>query len=124
MRGLGCSEEEAAAIAADDKAIEKGAKMEFDLPPEKLEVARKYCRADTKKRPTVYNFTKTPPKRKKSSEKVEIVQQLAQFLMQAQDLDCENVTVVNEGQEISFDVNSQGYSLKLTAHRKKKGAGA
>ena len=37
---LKISEEEAKQLIADDKAIDQGKKMDFDLPPDKLKIAR------------------------------------------------------------------------------------
>ena len=44
MRLLDCSEEEARQIIADDKAIDKGERMSFDLDPEKEKEAKKMAK--------------------------------------------------------------------------------
>lgn len=123
---MGCSAQEADEVLSADKAIDKDAPMDFDLTPEQLVISRKYTRAEAKKRnegPTVYNFEKKATTRKKSEEKVTIIDGIAHFLQTFSEISCKNVQVLNAGQEISFDVNGVGYSVKLTAHRKKKGEG-
>ena len=40
---LGCSIEEAKQVIADDKAIDKGERMSFDLTPEQEKRAKKYA---------------------------------------------------------------------------------
>ena len=49
MRLLNCSEEEAKQIIADDKAIDKGERMSFDLDPEKEKEAKKMANTGTRK---------------------------------------------------------------------------
>lgn len=43
MTALKVSEQEARDIMAYDKAVDRGEKTEYDLPQEKLEVARKFA---------------------------------------------------------------------------------
>ena len=64
MRLLQCSEEEALDIIAQDKAIDQGKRVEFDLDPEKEKHAKKMANAGVRKAPTVYNFEPKDKKRK------------------------------------------------------------
>ena len=48
MRNLKCSKEEAEQIIADDKAIDRGERMAFDLSPEAEKQAKKYANTGTR----------------------------------------------------------------------------
>ena len=50
--------------------------------------------------------------------KVNFIHYLEEWLLTT---DVENVTIVNEQKEISFDIKSENYSLSLIKHRPKKG---
>ena len=63
MHILGCSEEEAKQIIADDKAIDRGEKMPFDLDADKEKIAKQYTKTGTRKAPTVYKLDNEGGKR-------------------------------------------------------------
>ena len=63
MEALHCTEAEAEQIMADDKAIDRGEKMDFDLSPEAEKVARKFAHTGTRKTPTAYKLDNTGGKR-------------------------------------------------------------
>ena len=73
MRKLGLTDEEIQQMLKDDKAIDKGEKMDFDLTPEQAKVAKKYTNTGTRKQPTVYNFDTTNRKRKENPTKASII---------------------------------------------------
>ena len=50
--------------------------------------------------------------------KVNFIHYLEEWLLTT---NVENVTIVNEQKEISFDIKGENYSLSLIKHRKKKG---
>ena len=54
MKKLGLSDEEIAELVADDDAIEKGEKMDFDLTAEQQKEAKKYTKAS--RTPVVFSF--------------------------------------------------------------------
>lgn len=54
---------------------------------------------------------------KKDEIKVAFIKQLENLLLTT---DVENVTIVNEQKEVSFDIKGENYSLSLIKHRKVK----
>lgn len=118
MRLLQCDEAEARQVIADDKAIDRGEKMPFDLPPDKVEIARKYTKIGTRKAPTVYNFTQR--KRKENPTKASIIAELADFLKEHSENACENVEVTNKERQIAFSIGDNKYELTLVQKRAPK----
>ena len=76
MRGLKCSKAEAEQILADDKAIDRGERMSFDLDKEREKEARKYARTGTRQT----NGAKVERKRKENPTKAQIIAEIAKFL--------------------------------------------
>lgn len=120
MYCLKCSREEALQVIADDKAIDRGQKMDFDLPPDKLKVAREYAKCGTRKAPTVYNFDTSNRKRKENPTKAGIIEELAKFLQEHSENACENVNVTNKERQIAFTIGENSYELTLVQKRKPK----
>lgn len=117
---LKISEEEARQLIADDKAIDQGKKMDFDLPPEKLKIAREYTKCGTRKAPTVYNFDTTNRKRKENPTKASIIAELAKFLQEQSENACVDVNVTNAERQIAFSIGDNKYELTLIQKRKPK----
>jgi hypothetical protein len=127
---LGCSEEEAIEVMAADKAIDRGEKMDFDLPPDKAKVAKEYTRTGTRKVKsetenkgvTVYDLDNTGGKRnrKENPTKGGIIAELAKFLMEQSENACENVEITNKERQIAFSVGENSYELTLVQKRKPK----
>lgn len=116
VRILGITTEEAQALIEDDKKIDKGEKMPFDLTAEQKKEVKKYISTGTRK-PTVYKFDEKKAKnRKKDEEKSEIISKIAEFLHNS-GYNCE---IVNTEGKISLELNENSYSLTLTKHRKSK----
>ena len=111
MRELGVDEQTAEQLIADDKAIDRGERMPFDLTPEQENLARKSHRGESKK-PRVYNFDTR--KRKENTTKSGIIADLGQFLAEK----VENLEIINAEREISFSLDGKPFSLTLTQHRK------
>lgn len=111
MRELGVDEQTAERLMADDKAIDRGKRMPFDLTPEQEKVARKSHRGEAKA-PRVYNFDTR--KRKENTTKSGIIADLGQFLAEK----VENLEIVNAERQISFTLDGRSFSLTLTQHRK------
>lgn len=116
MRKLGMTEEEIKQVLEDDKAIDHGEKMDFDLSDEKAKEAKKYTRTGTRK--TVYNFNKR--KRKENATKGGIITALAKFLTENEDTACENVQIANAERLITFKCGENLYDLTLIQKRKPK----
>lgn len=108
--------EEKANEAWWDNEINHNRPTPFDLTKEQQKEAKKatITTSDKKKAPTNYKFDKKT--RPKDAEKVEILQKINDFVKKI----AENSEIVNEGQEISFSLGENDYSLKLTRHRKTK----
>ena len=116
MKNLDISEAEALEIMAEDKAIDRGEKMPYDLPPEKLKVAQTFAKADRK--PGVYKFT--PRQRKENPTKADIISAIFEYLPHLESVLCENVEILNKERQISFTVGENKYELTLTQKRKPK----
>ena len=118
MAGLGCSADEAREIYAADCAIDKGEKMTFDLPPEKLKDAQKFAHTGTRKTPPAYKFTKR--ERKPNATKAGIIGELAQFLSEKSEFSVENLEITNKERQISFKIGDDCFELTLVQKRKPK----
>ena len=115
MKALKVSEAEAREILAYDAEVEHTSKAEFDLPPDKLEVARKFAHTGTRKmKETGLNLPKK--ERKPNEAKREIVEALRQAISEMSD----NVTVTNIERQISFELDGETYEVTLVQKRKPK----
>ena len=114
MRVLGCTEEEALDIISNDKAIDQGKRVDFDLDPEREKMAKKMANAGTKK-PTVYKFDTKDKKRKENPTKAGIIQYLFECLT-----DYDNVAISNKERQITFSTGGEKYELTLVQKRAKK----
>ena len=119
MRILGCTEEEALDIIANDKAIDQGKRVEFDLDPEREKMAKKMANVGTKK-PTVYKFDTKEKKRKENPTKAGIIAELAKFLEENSENACENVEITNKERQIAFKIGENDFELTLVQKRAKK----
>ena len=117
MRLLGISAEEAEKMLADDCAIDKGERMDFDLTKEQEKVAKKMANVTTKKAPTVYNFER---KRKENPTKAAIISEIAEFLTKNSENACQDVKITNKERQVSFKIGENDYELTLVQKRKPK----
>lgn len=119
---LGMTKEEAEAMLAEDKRIDRGEVMEWDLPPEEHKKAMKYANSDEKKKkaPTAYNFDTSKKKRKENPTKANIIALLATILSENSDFCAENVTIPNKERMIAFTVGDNAFELTLVQKRKPK----
>lgn len=120
MRILGVSESEADKIIADDKAIDRGERMSFDLDPATEKMAKKMANAGTRKKPTVYNFDTSKRQRKENPTKAGIIAELAKFLTEQSENACENVNITNKERQIAFECGGNKYELTLVQKRTPK----
>lgn len=121
LRKLGLSEEEIAEVLADDKAIDKGAKL-FELTDEQKKVVKKMTNSDTKTKKTastVYKFEQKKT-RKENATKGSIIAEIAQFLSENVQLSCELVEITNKERQIAFRIGENDYELTLVQKRKPK----
>ena len=112
MRNLKCSKEEAEQILADDKAIDRGERMSFDLSKEAEKQAKKYANSDTRK-----TSGKTERKRKENPTKAGVIAEIAKFLAE---IGYEMVEITNKERQIAFKIGENDYELTLVQKRKPK----
>lgn len=115
--GLKISTEEATQIYESDKAIDKGEKQDFDLPPEQVKIGQKYAHTGTRKSPPVYKFDKR--ERKQNPTKAGIIKYLAENLAEFEGIS--NLDIANKERLITFSFNGENFDLTLIQKRKKKG---
>ena len=122
MEALHCSEAEAEQIMADDRKIDRGEKMPFDLDPEAEKVARKFAHTGTRKSPPAYKLDNTGGKRsrKENPTKASIISELAKFLAEDSENACVNVEITNKERQIAFKIGENSYELTLVQKRKPK----
>ena len=113
MRLLKCSKEEAEQIVADDKAIDRGERMAFDLDPQAEKQAKKYANTGTRQT----NGAKTERKRKENPTKATIISEIAQFLTEN---GYEIVEISNKERQIALKVGENAYEITLVQKRKPK----
>ena len=113
MRGLKCSREEAEQILADDKAIDRGERMSFDLDTEKEKDAKKYARTGTRQT----NGIKVERKRKENPTKAQIIAEIAKFLTEN---GYDSVEITNKERQIALKVGENAFELTLVQKRQPK----
>ena len=118
MKKLGMTDTEIAEVLAADKAIDRGERMDFDLPPEQEKIAKKFANTKEHKTPTVYQFQKR--ERKANPTKGAIIAEIAQFLTETSENACENVVITNKERQISFTIGENTFELTLVQKRKPK----
>lgn len=111
---LGMSEAEAKQVLEDDRKIEKGEKMSFDLSKEQEKATRNLRQADRK--PTAYNFTKR--ERKPNEPKRELIQTITDALIEQGMIDDSSLHIENVERQIDFAYNGVRYRIVLSAPRK------
>jgi hypothetical protein len=118
MKTLELTEEEALQLMADDLAIdkaEKGEKLPFEtFTAEQEKVAKDMRRV---RRAVDAYGKKRVVERKADITKENLIKTLSEFLQTCENI--ENVTIVNVNNEVSFDLGTDNFSLKLVRHRKK-----
>ena len=112
---LGCSIVEAEQVLADDKAIDKGQRMSFDLSKEEEKKALKLANVREHKKPAVYKWD--TKERKADTTKEGVIQQIFEFLVAN---GYENVEILNKSKLIGFKIADDNYEFNLVRKRKKK----
>lgn len=129
MRKLKYSDAQIEEMLDDDKAVDRGETLPWDMSKEEHRKAMKYANVDEhkkpakkavepteKKAPTVYDWNTEGRKRPENTTKVEIIADLAKFLTEN---GFESVEITNKQGKIGFKVGDIDFSLSLTQHRKK-----
>ena len=107
MLDLGMTEEEAFEVIADDREIDKGAKL-FELDPESEKASKKARRADRKP-----NSTPTKRERKEDTDKRELIALLVNALGES----AETLEVTNPERQIDFTISNRKFRIVLSAPR-------
>lgn len=113
MKLLKISEEEAIQLVADDKAIDRGERMSFDLSKEQEKQAKKYTNVGEKTKKT----ERKAPVRKENATKSTIIAEISAFLAEK---GYEMVEITNKERQIAFKVGENDYELTLVQKRKAK----
>lgn len=112
---LGCSIAEAKQIVEDDRKIDKGERVDFDLSKEDEKKALKMANVREHKKPMVLNLTKR--ERKADTTKEGVIQAIYDFLVEN---GYANVEITNKSKLISFQIADDTYELDLKRKRKPK----
>ena len=109
LKNLGLTDKEVAEVLADDKKIDKGAKL-FELPDELKEATKKARNAGNCK-----GYTKPANREKKvDNDKRFLIETLKLALLPF----AENVEIANPEREMTFTHNSKKYKIVLSCPRK------
>ena len=117
MQKLGYSDAQIEEMLEDDKAVDRGEPLPWDMSAEEHKKAMKNANADEHKKPTVYKFDKR--ERKENTPKRTIIAEIFQFLENAE-FSPENVQILNKERQISFDYADEKFEITLTQKRKPK----
>lgn len=113
MRSLKCSKSEAEAILAEDRKIDRGEAVDFDLSPEEHKRAMKNANTGTKSP----KGEKTARKPKENPTKEGVIAEIAHFLTEK---GYNSVEITNKTRQIGFKIGEDAYELTLIAKRKPK----
>ena len=125
MRRQKYSDAQIEEMLEDDKAVDRGEPLPWDMSEEDHRKAMKYANVDEhkkpaeKKKPATYNWDTTDKPKKQNITKEALVSALAQFLAENADLGCENVEITNKQGKVSFKIGDNDFTFSLTQHRKK-----
>ena len=118
-RKLGMSEEEIQEMLDEDKRIDRGEVMDWDLSEEEHKKAMKYANSDEKKRKKPAESDNTDKKRKENPTKEGIISKIFTFLCDLSEFSVENVEILNKERKVMFKIDEDWYSFTLTKHRTK-----
>ena len=119
MRLLDCTEEEAIDVIETDKIIDKGGRTKYDLPIEKEKEALKMSAVKDRMAKDKANNMRGKV-RAENPTKSGIISNLAEFLTEMSNFECENVKITNKERQIAFKCGENDYELTLVQKRKPK----
>ena len=125
FKKLGYSDAQIEEMIEDDKAVDRGEPLPWDMSKDEHKKAMKYANADEhkkaeKKQPTVYTFDTTNRPEKRNATKEQLITAINNFLIENKDeLGCDNVAITNKQGKVEFTIGEISFSLSLTQHRKK-----
>ena len=118
-RKLGMTDDEIREMLDEDKRIDRGEVMDWDLSPEEHKKAMKYANSDEKKRKKPAETDNTGKKRKENPTKEGIISKIFTFLCGLDEFSVENVEILNKERKVMFKISEDWYSFTLTKHRTK-----
>lgn len=118
FKKLGYSDAQIEEMLEDDKAVDRGEELPWDMSKEEHKKAMKYANADEHKKPTVYKFDKR--ERKENAPKKTIIDAIYAFLCENEAFSPTNVEILNKERQISFDFADEKFEITLTQKRKPK----
>ena len=118
FKKLGYSDAQIEEMLEDDKAVDRGETLPWDMSKEEHKKAMKYANADEHKKPTVYKFDKR--ERKENAPKKTIIDAIYAFLNENEAFSPTNVEILNKERQISFDFANEKFEITLTQKRKPK----
>ena len=133
FRKLGYSDEQIEEMLEDDKAVDRGERLEWDLSDSEHRKAMRYANVDEhKKKPVEEQNTEkvakkplilpdaTGKKAKENKPKLEIMDSIYAFL-QTCDLAFDKLEIVTmpTQKKVEIEYKGESFTLALTAHRKK-----
>jgi hypothetical protein len=118
FKKLGYSDAQIEEMLEDDKAVDRGEELPWDMSKEEHKKAMKYANADEHKKPTVYKFDKR--ERKENAPKKTIIDAIYAFLVKNDAFSPANVEILNKERQISFDFADEKFEITLTQKRKPK----
>ena len=113
MKNLRCSREEAESILAEDKRIDRGERVDFDLDPETEKRAKKFANAGTR----TTKEGKTARKAPENPTKECVITAISNFLTEN---GYNSVEIINKTRQIGFKIGEDAYEITLIAKRKPK----
>lgn len=119
MRLLDCTEEEALDVIETDKIIDKGGRTKYDLPIDKEKEALKIGAVKDRMAKDKANNMRGKV-RAENPTKSGIISNLAEFLTEMSNFECENVRITNKERQIAFKCGENDYELTLVQKRKPK----
>ena len=113
MRNLKCSRAEAEEILAEDKKIDRGERVAFDLSVEEHKRAIKTANAGTRTAKSEKSARKAP----ENPTKEGVIAAISNFLTEN---GYESVEITNKTRQIAFKIGEDAYEITLIAKRKPK----
>ena len=119
MRLLDCTEEEALDVIKTDEIIDKGGRTQYDLPIDQEKEAMKFGAVKDRKAKDKEGNMRGKV-RAENPTKSGIISNLADFLTEMSNFECENVKITNKERQIAFKCGENDYELTLVQKRKPK----
>lgn len=123
MRKLGYSDAQIEEMLEDDKAVDRGESLPWDMSKDEHKKAVKYANADEHKKTTKkpIKFDDSPRPKAKNASKIEIMDAIFAFLSEKCDFEFENLEIVEfpTQKKIEIVYKGESFTLALTGHHKK-----